>query len=1101
MFDRQTSELIESAPELSNLDQKRLPKTLAEAYAKIVSARIRLRTDQGSSAENTDIRSIQEEMQRLASTQEALFALSKDRDLRRASGFVAGVAHHVVVQAKTLAAGAMPPPRLELNAIPAEVSATLLFLAAEAHADAAEMAKHLVANEELGEIESALLEAIANLAKGQLLRIFEVSPPSAEQIFRQAGSPGASALYLMLLNAVRSICDHMMGEDDQSYKELLDQVDSLATREVSKGHGDATIRSACVYPGPAHLCSLLRGVADSLPSTSLAHLPPPDGIDPVRWGKKMRQISGKRPYLWRNHLEAIEHGYLNRGISSVVSFPTGAGKSTLSELKIASALLSGAKVVFLAPTLALVDQVTRSLKQLFPSDEVVREKSETSVEELIEGGLPDISVMTPERCLALIGFDGEAFAEVGLLVFDECHLMHGNHQAQSRRAIDAMLCILNFSAWAPNSDFLLLSAMMSNAQELSKWIESSFSRKCLALSLDWKPTRQVRGVLVYAKGDTDKLNKVLEQAHVKKTTITPPVAVTSRMTARPFGFLGLNQTWLTNARADYLLTSLLDSPVPLATGTSKTGKWYLTPNGVKVAAAIAAGAASREGRSPRLKTLIFAPTIVQAKSAAKEVAQALGKSKSVLTEDERRHLEAAIIELGEKDILYLSTDDSGAVTSSAITHHGLLLPDERALHESLYRREDGVDVLVATSTLAQGMNLPSQVVIIASDQRFDPLEEQMETMEAHELLNAAGRAGRAGESSYGFVLVVPGKVMHFDDSNSLIHNHWRQLKAIFSQVDQCLAIEDPLESILDAIHLRTADLDENSMYLLRRLPAGKSSSSDSEVTNNLLRRSLAAYQKQSQGDATWLQSRVASAISARSSEQISGEDEGWIGRLASSAGINPAIVRGLASELAHAPPDHSSVVDWVQWIFTWLGTIPGDVPLLIREVSLEGLLGKPYKILNTHEEKGRYCLPILKKMLLGWVSGKSLRELEIDYGVAASKLGHCENARKFVLKALPELAYVCGLPEQVLRAMRKDAGQEGESPASCAMLSSCVREGYDRVEKLALSYVLGRSTSRRQVHARWDDINWIVLSALHPEVWAETLKRVRSGYEVNENVN
>jgi replicative superfamily II helicase len=58
-------------------------------------------------------------------------------------------------------------------------------------------------------------------------------------------------------------------------------------------------------------------------------------------------------------------------------------------------------------------------------------------------------------------------------------------------------------------------------------------------------------------------------------------------------------------------------------------------------------------------------------------------------------------------------------------------------------------LLVATSTLAQGMNLPSEVVIIAGDSRFNQDANRMERLEAHELLNAAGRAGRAGEVSQG----------------------------------------------------------------------------------------------------------------------------------------------------------------------------------------------------------------------------------------------------------------------------------------------------------------------------------------------------------------
>ena len=82
-------------------------------------------------------------------------------------------------------------------------------------------------------------------------------------------------------------------------------------------------------------------------------------------------MSRDRPYLWRNHRNAIDMGYLERGVSSAISFPTGGGKSTLAELKIAVALLLGQKVVFLAPTNALVDQTATALKKTFEDFEVV----------------------------------------------------------------------------------------------------------------------------------------------------------------------------------------------------------------------------------------------------------------------------------------------------------------------------------------------------------------------------------------------------------------------------------------------------------------------------------------------------------------------------------------------------------------------------------------------------------------------------------------------------------------------------------------------------------------------------------------------------------
>jgi hypothetical protein len=33
--------------------------------------------------------------------------------------------------------------------------------------------------------------------------------------------------------------------------------------------------------------------------------------------------------------------------------------------------------------------------------------------------LKDVEIMTPERCLAMLSFASDSFAEVGLLVFDE----------------------------------------------------------------------------------------------------------------------------------------------------------------------------------------------------------------------------------------------------------------------------------------------------------------------------------------------------------------------------------------------------------------------------------------------------------------------------------------------------------------------------------------------------------------------------------------------------------------------------------------------------------------------------------------------------------
>ena len=272
-----------------------------------------------------------------------------------------------------------------------------------------------------------------------------------------------------------------------------------------------------LYPGPLHLASLLSSAGRDLTASALVNTPPPNGIDIGSWASIMKEIAARRPYLWRNHRQAIEAGYLEPGTSAAISFPTGAGKSSLAELKIAAALLRGVKVVFLAPTLALVDQTARALAETFPKAEVQRERAEELLFDFDGEALPAISVMTPERSLAMVSFDREIFADVGLLVFDECHLLHPRKTDHSRRAIDAMLCVLNFTMVAPEADLLFLSAMMMNCEEMASWLQSLTGRPCLPLALTWKPTRQVRGCVVYGEAEITALKTRLREVRQEVT--------------------------------------------------------------------------------------------------------------------------------------------------------------------------------------------------------------------------------------------------------------------------------------------------------------------------------------------------------------------------------------------------------------------------------------------------------------------------------------------------------------------------------------------------------------------------------------------------------
>jgi ATP-dependent RNA helicase HelY len=182
----------------------------------------------------------------------------------------------------------------------------------------------------------------------------------------------------------------------------FDQVVSLATRELSLEPEGAALVST--FAGPRHLARLLRHLASDLSEAGILRIDAPGGAEHGFWGRWLKHRAKTKPVLWRNHRDAIAQGILDEGHSSVLVLPTGAGKTTLSELKVAATLARGSKVLFLVPTLALVDQLRDELEESFPKSlgdlEISADGDLTAL--IIGPEFQTIEVMTPERCLALL---------------------------------------------------------------------------------------------------------------------------------------------------------------------------------------------------------------------------------------------------------------------------------------------------------------------------------------------------------------------------------------------------------------------------------------------------------------------------------------------------------------------------------------------------------------------------------------------------------------------------------------------------------------------------------------------------------------------------
>lgn len=96
-------------------------------------------------------------------------------------------------------------------------------------------------------------------------------------------------------------------------------------------------------------------------------------------------------------------------------------------------------------------------------------------------------------------------------------------------------------------------------------------------------------------------------------------------------------------------------------------------------------------------------------------------------------------------------------------HHAGLLSGQRRIVESAFRSGE-VKILVATPTLAAGVNLPAKRVIIKSIYRYDGHSRKIKVSEFKQM---AGRAGRPGMDEIGEAIVVVSK----KDKETVLQNY------------------------------------------------------------------------------------------------------------------------------------------------------------------------------------------------------------------------------------------------------------------------------------------------------------------------------------------
>lgn len=1063
MFDPTTENLIAAAPRLrgapdrglAEVDPSRLAQELSAAFSELAAIRLKHRKSDvdrpGSISERAiDIR----RLYRIANTYEARVVVS-DGEVDRSASFVAAMCQQFIFDIVQLRPEDIKPTYINSYAISSNIVSALLFVAAEAHADAYTAADRIAVPTEKS-VRNDLKFLIQNLCRAQFSSINSWDETVGISYVAEEGRDlyevAADYLYNSLAQGIVLFAQEMLGLREVGYAEKIFQ--RARDKSVATGEIASVGASHFSIPGVHHLACLLIVATSGLGELALIRTRPPSGHDGFAneeqrgalWRSALNSLAQRRPLVWRNHRAAIEGGLLDAGTSAVMNFPTGSGKTTLASLKIISARLTKGSTIYLAPTHALCDQIRSDLNRDLAG---IGDVAVGDIETIELSEEPIVYVMTPEQCLAGIAFRREFFEKIGLLVFDECHLLHPSASRGARRSLDAMLTLLAFIDICPKADLLLLSAMIKNAGELAIWLESIGKAPCIAFEDPWKPTRQARAAVIYER------NEIRAAARDRKVA---PLA-------QPYGVFNLRRGWNPLDPGSNLVSTLIAKRVQLGFGTSG-----ITSNRNQVAVEIAdATQISILNYNP--KVLIFAENKTAVRSIARSLNQRAERGPPELTAYELAMQRMIKAEFG------LAYEHLNPADAKVGVHFGDMLPCERNFVESLFKRVGGYNILVATSTLAQGLNLPCEIVIMAGTDRFDDSAERpkRESIPVHDLLNALGRAGRAGTAAAGVSIVVPGPIITFEDKNLARLRLNPVLNSVFSESDNCLVVNDPLSSILlDRLDVASAHQNEDFQHAMNRLRLSFHSDETGAV-GGIISKSLSAFRARLRGDEKWVQDRIAKAVELLG-ETVDPAALGWRDSLAAHAGLPVNVIRSLEAQLESKRSRIGSHIADV--IAVLIECITADVSVLLkllRPANVEKILGVSY--IECNEADYHHCIiEVIQTGTAAWVAGGTVSSIEdILYPIVLRlkatiqpkprrQQADCPIARRFILNLVPDIGFAASIIGQIAVANQIDS-EQGPAQADAVLLAAtAIRHGFHTADQITIHSICRENLCRVEVH-------------------------------------
>ena len=625
-----------------------------------------------------------------------------------------------------------------------------------------------------------------------------------------------------------------------------------------------------------------------------------------------------------------EQGLLGSGHRSVVvSLPTSSGKTFIAQFRILQALNQFDRergwVAYLAPTRALVNQLTLRLRRDFSDLGITVEKVSPALE--IDGLEADmlvdadaerqfrLLVTTPEKLDMMLRGDWER--RIGrpltLVVVDEAHGL-----ASGSRGLRLELLLATINRECRHAQFLLLTPFIPNAGEIAEWLAPD-SHRSIELGVDWTPNDRVIAIARPRRGEgRGDFGIELLARHTSRNTIDVPEPLTLEE-RRPLGL-----SW----------SKVASSPGRLAAATAQV----LRQRGTVI-------------------------VLVDQPRRSWSVADAFKV-------DENR------IAHGSEDLGHIQrflTDEMGPdfplarlLEYGVGVHHAGLSDDTRTIVEWLTERGE-LKVLVATTTIAQGVNFPVSGVVFASHQY--PYGQEMPP---EDFWNVAGRAGRVDQGDLGIIALAAHDDARLQKLDAYVERSVGELASTL--VDMVQKVEDEGDLLqLDKLAWRP-EWSSFLQYLAHTYRQIGSHERFAAEVEQVLRGTLGfrTLRRSHQG---WADRLV------RGVYNYAGRIEGKPLKLVDATGFSWETVNGTLARLAEANVTSDA------WSPDLFGPRRRDlqrmvgVLLQIPELrkSLAEVTGGPYPDGDS-----------LSRIICDWVQGRSLSDMAADY--FAGKPGHGDDA-------------------------------------------------------------------------------------------------------------